>query len=216
MIKLLQLSLAILLLLACMPVFAQVPDRERDDVRGDFLDSVPFTDESDEPFANSYPEIHCDLCRDPFEYPMDYVAFYYNGHALLGEGPYRDSTYYLIKITYGDASQFILAWTDIPTDIDGSMFFPTQLITIRLRFPDGQVSSWVTLLNQPNLSIGESEAEVENDDEYDDEHEDDRDESRFWDNYWADWEESHDIATRQLDCYADFSDPMNTRIICNR
>jgi hypothetical protein len=92
------------------------------------------------------------------------------------------------------------------------MLFPTQLITIRLRFPDGQVSSWVTLLNQPNLSIGETETEVENDDE----HEDDRDDSRFWDSYWADWEESYDFATRQLDCYADFSDPMNTRIICNR
>jgi hypothetical protein len=166
-----------------MPVFAQVADRERDDVREDFLDSVPFTDESDEPFANSYPQIHCDLCRDPFEHPMDYVAFYYNGHRMLGEGPYRDSTYYLIKITYGDASQFVLAWTDIPLDVDGSMLFPTQLITIRLRFPDGQVSSWVTLLNQPNLSIGETETEVENDDE----HEDDRDDSRFWDSYWADW-----------------------------
>lgn len=209
-------GLTTLLLLISSFAFSQTFDSDRESNSDDFLDSVPFTDESDEPFASSFPVYYCLPCRDPFDYPMDFVAFYYNGHELLGQGPYRDSTYYLTKITYGDASQFVLVWTSFLSDIEGSMIFPTQLIEIKLRRPDGHISKWNTLLNQPNLPIGWPEAEVDSEESYDDEHEDDREDFRFWYEYWADWEESHDFATRELDCYADFSDPMNTIIICKR
>jgi len=218
--RLLQYGITAMFLSVSIPCFAQTPDHNRDNLGDEYYDSVPFTDASDEPFTDAFPTFYCDLCRDPFERPMDFIGFYYNGHPMLGQGPYRDDTYYLIKITYGDRSNFVLVWTSIQLDVEGSVLFPTQLITIHLRRPDGQVSSWPTLLNQPNLMIGEP-VSISDDSCNDDQREDERDDwadrdANFWDAYWADWEESHGYATQQSDCYVDDSDPTNIRVICMR
>ncbi|MDJ0711781.1 MAG: hypothetical protein QNJ14_15430 [Woeseiaceae bacterium] len=211
--KTLSLAAFLFALFVSMDCHAQFWHEEEFDLYGDeeFLDdtsddgfdgSVPFTDDSDEPFLDTFPNTeHCSECRDPNLYPMDYIAFYYNGNMFLGQGPFRENNYYLLKITYGDGTNFVLVWTSIVLDTNGSMLFPTQTITFSLRLPNGQVIQLTTLVNQPNLPIGDQNdpivdtSDEEEDDFSEDEEEnyDGDDDSDWGDDDWGDdWGDESD------------------------
>jgi hypothetical protein len=135
--------------------------------------------QSGDPFGPGFvPGILCDECRDPNEYPMDFVAFAYNGffgdeHWMFGS---KISWPFRIYNLNGD---WVNTWFE-----DVIFYTPSllpRLLTVMIRFENGQVVAFKVRMGESSLPIGNQDPEPEpgpgscscggeggDDDEYDD------------------------------------------------
>ena len=112
-----------------------------------------------------YRGILCDDCRDPYEYPMDFVAVAFN--AYFGEDPwlFESNLGWPFRI-YTLDGQYVVVWFEnfifnIPTLLPG-------LFDVYVRFENGRVMSFSILQDGPDLQIGpitepEPDPELESD-----------------------------------------------------
>lgn len=98
------------------------------------------------------PGYLCDKCRDPAEYPMDFVAVAYNGY--FGEDPWmRDSQLGIPFRIYNLAGQWVVVWFE-GVVFDVATLLPDTM-NVRLRMPDGRILTFTVLQGGPDLPIGD-------------------------------------------------------------
>lgn len=103
-----------------------------------------------------YPGYLCDVCRDPAEYPMDYVAVAYNG--MFGEDPWmRGSQLGTPFRIYNLEGKWVVVW------FEGIVFDVNTLLPdtmdVRLRLPNGLILTFSVLQGGPDLPIGDPNSE---------------------------------------------------------
>jgi len=169
-------SILLALTLQCAPAFAIGLDPGPDDFADDVYDD------------GFYPGYLCDECRDPDEFPMDFVAFAFNG--FFGDNPWlRDTELGIPFRVYALDGQWVVIWFDnVLFDIQTML---PNLLDILLRLDTGQILTFTVVQNGPDLLLGDPDADSgdaaacscgdggDDEDEYDDSNDDDD---------WSDYE----------------------------
>jgi hypothetical protein len=104
------------------------------------------------------PGLLCEDCRDPYDYPMDYVAFGYN--AFFGEDPwlFGSEVNWPFRV-YNLEREWVNIWFD-----DVFHFWPSllpEVLTVMIRFENGRIFRFYVLRDEPSLPVGEQQPEPE-------------------------------------------------------
>ena len=102
------------------------------------------------------PGILCDDCRDPYEYPMDYVAFGFN--AFFGDDPwlFGPNVGWPFRV-YNLEREWVNIWFEDVFNFTPSLL--PELLTVMIRFENGRVVPYSVLRDEPSLPVGEQESE---------------------------------------------------------
>ena len=121
-----------------------------------FADDTEDVDVFDNDFG---PGIVCDDCRDPYEYPMDYVGLAYN--AFFGDEAwlFDSNVSWPFRIYNLDGDWVAIWFEDLLFDMPSLM---PNLMEVMLRFENGQVMLYTVLQDGPDMQVG---AETESDSE---------------------------------------------------
>jgi hypothetical protein len=106
-----------------------------------------------------YPGVVCVDCRDPYEYPMDFVAFGYN--AFFGEDAwlFASNLDWPFRIYNLDGDWVAVWFENILFDMPSLL---PDLMQVMLRFENGQIVAYTVLQDGPDMPVGaESESEPE-------------------------------------------------------
>ncbi len=120
-----------------------------------FADPVEDEDDDGDIYGpDFFPGYLCDDCRDPDEYPMDYVAFVHNGYFGLNAWMWESELGVPFRI-YALSGEWVVAWFEgIAFDLPS--FYP-NLMNVMVRRSNGQVLRFTIVQSTSDLTIGSAE-----------------------------------------------------------